>query len=100
MAIEKLSAGQLDEELSKLNAPLEELWSLREGKLHKEFRFADFVAAFGFMAQAALLAERQGHHPEWRNVYNRVSVELSTHEAGGVSARDFELAAAMEALFA
>lgn len=98
MDIQKLSTAQLDEELSKLNAPLEELWSLRDGKLHKEFRFADFVAAFGFMTRAALVAERQGHHPEWTNVYSRVTVDLSTHEAGGVSARDFELAEAMEAL--
>jgi len=72
-------------------------WSLRDGKLHRELTFADFAAAWGFMSRVALVAERMGHHPEWCNVYNRVVVDLSTHDAGGVTALDFELAAAIDA---
>lgn len=67
-------------------------WSLAGGKLHREYRFADFVHAFGFMAAAALTAEAMGHHPEWANVYNRVVVDLTTHDAGGITPRDVELA--------
>ena len=74
-------------------------WSLRDGKLHREYLFADFNAAFGFMARVALLAEKADHHPEWCNVYNRVTVDLSTHDAGGVTAKDLALARRMEALF-
>lgn len=71
-------------------------WSLAEGKLHRAFDFADFSRAFGFMAEAALVAERNNHHPEWCNVYRRVTVDLVTHEAGGITTRDFALAAAMD----
>jgi 4a-hydroxytetrahydrobiopterin dehydratase len=70
-------------------------WTLTEGKLHKEFRFANFVEAFGFMSQVALFAEKMDHHPEWSNVYNRVDVDLTTHDAGGVTELDFELAGHM-----
>lgn len=73
-------------------------WELRDGKLYREFRFDDFVAAFGFMSAAALCAERAGHHPEWFNVYNRVEVWLTTHDAGGITKRDTDLAAEMNAL--
>lgn len=66
--------------------------------LHKVFRFADFVAAWGFMSRAALVAEKLDHHPEWTNVYNRVEVTLSTHDAGGLSERDVTLARAMDQL--
>jgi 4a-hydroxytetrahydrobiopterin dehydratase len=64
----------------------------------KTFKFSDFNAAFGFMARAALVAEKMDHHPEWFNVYNRVDVTLSTHDAGGVTERDVKLAAAMDRL--
>jgi len=67
-------------------------WGVQGGKLHKEYSFADFVAAFGFMTSAALCAERRNHHPEWFNVYNRVRVDLSTHDAGGITMFDIELA--------
>jgi 4a-hydroxytetrahydrobiopterin dehydratase len=67
-------------------------WSLSNGKLRRAFVFADFSAAFGFMARVALLAETLGHHPEWSNVYNRVVIDLTTHDAGGLSSLDRELA--------
>jgi 4a-hydroxytetrahydrobiopterin dehydratase len=69
-------------------------WEVRDGKLHREFRFADFVSAFSFMSAVALVAERSDHHPEWSNVYNRVVIDLSTHDAGGLTEKDFKLAAA------
>ncbi len=73
-------------------------WDLDDGKLHRKFQFPDFVTAFGFMTRAALIAEKMNHHPEWCNVYNRVEVHLSTHDVGGISGWDFELAAAMDGL--
>ena len=69
-------------------------WELVEGKLHREFRFGSFVAAFAFMSAVALIAERSDHHPEWSNVYDRVTIDLTTHDAGGLTAKDFSLAAA------
>ncbi|HEV7558672.1 MAG TPA: 4a-hydroxytetrahydrobiopterin dehydratase [Kofleriaceae bacterium] len=73
-------------------------WTVASGKLHREFKFDDFVAAFGFMTSCALVAEKSDHHPEWFNVYNRVTVDLSTHDAGGITDKDFALAAAMSKL--
>lgn len=70
-------------------------WKVENQKLHREFLFKDFVAAFGFMTQVAETAEEMNHHPEWKNVYNRVLVELTTHDAGGITHRDFELAKEM-----
>ena len=67
-------------------------WTLRYGKLHRELRFADFIAAFGFMAKVAVLAERMGHHPDWSNSYARVVVDLVTHDVGGISDLDLRLA--------
>lgn len=72
-------------------------WSLREGKLRREYRFADFSAAFAFMTRCAMRAEQLNHHPEWSNVYNRVEIALTTHDANGITALDFTLAQAMEA---
>lgn len=71
-----------------------------DGRLVKEYSFADFNEAFGFMARVALLAETRNHHPEWANVYNRVSIALYTHDAGGLSEKDFELAASIDAVVA
>jgi 4a-hydroxytetrahydrobiopterin dehydratase len=65
----------------------------------RQFRFKDFNAAFGFMTRAALMAEKADHHPEWFNVYNRVDVTLSTHDAGGLTDKDIALARAMDAIF-
>jgi 4a-hydroxytetrahydrobiopterin dehydratase len=67
-------------------------WELKEAKLHRQFIFGDFVEAFGFMSRVALLAEAANHHPEWSNVYNRVEIYLTTHDAGGITVRDFDLA--------
>jgi 4a-hydroxytetrahydrobiopterin dehydratase len=64
--------------------------------ISRTFTFADFSAAFGFMARAALAAERMNHHPEWFNVWNRVEVTLSTHDAGGLTERDVKLAEALD----
>ena len=73
-------------------------WNLEKDKLHRLFEFESFVEAFGFMSQIAILAEKMDHHPEWSNVYNRVEVCLTTHDAGGISELDFELAAHMDRL--
>ena len=75
-------------------------WSLAPGRdaIQRTFRFADFSAAWGFMSRAALLAERGNHHPEWFNVYNRVEITLTTHDAGGLSVHDVNMARALDAL--
>ena len=73
-------------------------WSVEDGKLHKEYTFDDFAGAFAFMAGAALRAERMNHHPEWFNVYDTVRVDLSTHDAGGITMFDVELAREFDAL--
>src|SRR3954468_10357893 len=75
-------------------------WEGVDGKLHRELRFPSFVAAFGFMASVALVAERMDHHPEWRNVYGTVTVDLTTHDLGGIGTPDLALAAAMDGLAA
>ena len=75
-------------------------WTIEDGKLTRSYTFADFVAAFGFMTSVALEAEKAGHHPEWFNVYNRVRVQMTTHDAGGITDKDFALAARMNALAA
>ena len=73
-------------------------WKLDQSKLHRMFEFEDFVEAFGFMSQIAILAEKMDHHPEWSNIYNRVDVYLTTHDAGGLTELDFELADHMDRL--
>jgi 4a-hydroxytetrahydrobiopterin dehydratase len=75
-------------------------WTVVAGKLHREFRFADFSAAWGFMSQVALAAEAMNHHPEWFNVYHTVRIDLSTHDAGGITNRDLELAAKIDRIAA
>ena len=90
---QRLSDGEIRDRISQISG-----WELQQGKLHKEFQFANFVEAFGFMASAALIAEKMGHHPEWSNVYNRVVMDLSTHDIGGISSLDFRLAAAIDKL--
>jgi 4a-hydroxytetrahydrobiopterin dehydratase len=73
-------------------------WSIEGEHLKRSFRFRDFSEAFAFMARVALLAEQQDHHPEWFNVWNRVDIALTTHDADGLSARDVTLARAIDAL--
>jgi 4a-hydroxytetrahydrobiopterin dehydratase len=73
-------------------------WTLVGAKLRRELRFGDFVEAFGFMAQVALIAEAMNHHPEWSNVWNRVVIDLTTHDTGGLSNLDLELARRIDAL--
>jgi 4a-hydroxytetrahydrobiopterin dehydratase len=73
-------------------------WTLSKGKLHREYRFDDFTLAFGFMAASATAIERMNHHPEWSNVYGTVVVDLTTHDAGGITKKDVDLAASLERL--
>ena len=89
----KLSQSKIAAALSKLPG-----WKLKAGKLHREYKFADFVAAFGFMTSAALVAQSLDHHPEWFNVWNKVRIDLATHDAGGITALDVKLAHSMEEL--
>ncbi len=94
--MKKLTSAAIESALAELNGELAIPWQIVDGKLHKTFRFANFVEAFGFMTRAALIAESMNHHPEWSNVYKTVVVDLVTHEAGGISELDFELARRME----
>jgi 4a-hydroxytetrahydrobiopterin dehydratase len=89
----KLSPAEVETKLHSLSG-----WSVVNGKLHKQFQFDSFVTAFGWMASVALLAESMGHHPEWANVYNRVTVDLTTHDTGGITELDFQLAERMDRL--
>jgi 4a-hydroxytetrahydrobiopterin dehydratase len=92
---EKLDAAARDTALATLDG-----WTLVDGRdaISKTFTFGDFNAAFGFMSRAALKAEAMDHHPEWFNVWNKVDVVLSTHDAGGLTKLDMELAAFMDGL--
>lgn len=80
------------------NAEVPEGWSVLDGQLHRELRFADFSEAFGFMARVALLAEKADHHPDWSNSWNTVVIDLVSHDAGGITDRDRRLATAIGAL--
>ena len=95
MATQKLT----DDELSSVLQQLKD-WSVQAGKLHREYRFPDFAHAFGFMATAAVLIEKRNHHPEWLNVYNRVTVDLTTHDAGGITQKDVDLARLLDSIAA
>ena len=95
MATTKLGSDEITQRLAKLPQ-----WKVENAKLHREYKFGSFVEAFGFMASCALVAEKLDHHPEWFNVYSRVVVDLTTHDAGGISARDFELAEHMDRIAA
>ena len=91
--MERLSEAQVLEQLASLPG-----WESRGDRLVRSFRFPDFVRAFGWMASVALVAERMNHHPEWRNVYGTVEVELTSHDAGGITERDLRLAGEMSRL--
>ncbi len=92
---DKLTAPSLTTALQKLPA-----WTRDTGKdaIRRDFRFADFSEAFGFISRVALLAEATNHHPEWSNVYNKVTIVLTTHDAGGVTQKDIDLATAIDKL--
>jgi len=91
--MKKLTDSQIAEHMKALPG-----WELGEDRIRRTFRFEDFVQAFGWMSSVALVAERMNHHPEWRNVWATVEVELSTHDAGGLTELDMKLAAEMDAL--
>ncbi len=93
--LQKLSEQEIQEALAQRDK-----WSIEAGKLHRELRFANFVQAFGFMTQVAIVAESMNHHPEWFNVYNRVVIDLETHDVGGLSSSDFTLAEKIDAIAA
>ena len=89
----RLSDEQIKTELTGLSG-----WSVVNGKLHKDFVFDDFVEAFGFMTRAAIHIEKMNHHPEWFNVYNKISIDLTTHDAGGITQNDIALARTLNSL--
>lgn len=93
MRLSKLTASEIQTALETLKG-----WSVVGEKLHREFRFSDFVHAFGFMATSAIAIEKMDHHPEWSNVYNRVTVDLTTHDSGGVTKNDVDLARLLDSI--
>lgn len=95
MNIQKSAASEVREFIDRCPT-----WQIENEKLSKTFVFKDFLQAFEFMTQVALIAEQHQHHPEWLNIYNRVCVQLTTHESAGITQRDFELANAMDEIVA
>lgn len=93
MGLERLSDDELQAKLAELSG-----WIIQNGKLHKDFEFDGFGQAFGFMTRAALEIEKMNHHPEWLNIYNRLSVDLVTHDAGGITENDIRLARLLDSL--
>jgi 4a-hydroxytetrahydrobiopterin dehydratase len=91
--MKKMTDGEVAAAITELPS-----WRVQNGKLHREYKFPDFPHAFGFMATAAPAIEKMDHHPEWSNVYNRVTVDLSTHDAGGITHKDFNLAKMLEGI--
>ncbi len=89
--MEKLTTEQIELALQRI-----ENWTLETDAIVRHFTFQDFSQAFGVMSRVALLAEKLGHHPEWRNVYNRLEIRLTTHDAGGLSDLDFRMARAID----
>jgi 4a-hydroxytetrahydrobiopterin dehydratase len=87
MSLPKLSPQELESHLADLDG-----WTIKADKLHKEFKFASFIEAFGFMASLALVSESMGHHPECFNVYNRITIDLTTHDSGGITQNDIDWA--------
>lgn len=91
--MEKLSSAEIDAALEQLDG-----WSLKDGKLYKKYEFKTFNEAFGFMTRASMEIEKMNHHPEWSNVYNKLVVNLVTHDAGGVTSNDTTLAKILDSL--
>ncbi|MGH9691011.1 MAG: 4a-hydroxytetrahydrobiopterin dehydratase [Candidatus Acidiferrales bacterium] len=90
----KLSKQELTSELRKLAG-----WTVVKGNLHRVFEFKDFTQAFGFMKRVAVVADKMDHHPDWSNAYNKVTIDLSTHSAGGLTKNDFELAGKIQKIY-
>ncbi|WP_111637358.1 4a-hydroxytetrahydrobiopterin dehydratase [Marinomonas shanghaiensis] len=97
MTHRKLEPHEIAQALNQLNTETSNVWVIEDEKLSKTFTFKDFQHAFGFMTLCALYAEKQDHHPEWFNVYNKVKVQLTTHDVSGISKKDIDLAEKMEA---
>jgi 4a-hydroxytetrahydrobiopterin dehydratase len=95
MRLPKLTPEEIDDALKTLNN-----WQATEGKLHRDYKFPDFIHAFGFMATAAIAIEKMNHHPEWSNVYNRVAIDVTTHDSGVITNNDIELAHLLEGIAA
>jgi 4a-hydroxytetrahydrobiopterin dehydratase len=93
MGLSQLPNEEIEKELKNLPG-----WTVVEGKLHKEFQFDDFNQAFGFMTRAAMHIEKLNHHPEWFNVYNKLTIDLTTHDAGGITENDINLAKTLNSL--
>ena len=89
----RLSSDEISQELKNLPG-----WNVKDEKLHKDFEFDSFNEAFGFMTRAAMEIEKMNHHPEWFNVYNRLSVDLMTHDVGGITKNDIQLARILNSL--
>lgn len=96
MSRQPLAAPAIADQLTALNAGLAEPWQLESSKISKCWTFKNFRAAFAFMTQVALLAEKLDHHPDWSNCYNTLSITLWTHDAGGLTELDFKLARMIE----
>lgn len=94
MGAQKMTDQEVSAELGKLRG-----WSVERGRLHRVFECKDFIQAFGRMTSVALAAEAMGHHPEWSNVWNKVTFDLATHSVGGISKLDFDLAGKIEKIF-
>ena len=93
MGMTKIPSNEIKNALKNMEG-----WSVVEGKLHKEFKFDDFNEAFGFMTRAAMHIEKMNHHPEWFNVYNKLIIDLTTHDAGGITENDIKLAKTLNSL--
>lgn len=92
--MKKLETKEIEKHLEdKLSS-----WKIESDKLMREFMFKDFIEAFGFMSKVALLAQQSNHHPEWSNVYNKVRIRLTTHDAGGITQKDVDLALQIDEL--
>jgi 4a-hydroxytetrahydrobiopterin dehydratase len=94
MATAKLTEQQVETDLQKLEG-----WSIVDGNLHRVFEFHDFAHAFGFMTRVAFAAEKMDHHPDWSNSWNKVTVDLCTHSAGGLTRNDFDLAEKIQKIY-
>ena len=93
--MKKLSITEIEDNLKRIHSE----WVLMNEVIQRKFVFDDFIEAFSFMTSVAIIAEKQNHHPNWENVYNQVIVNLSTHDADGITEKDFKLAQKMDQLF-